>query len=84
MGPTGDISVDGANRTTKELCDNIKSDDVSLFTIAYDVDNTDVYDLLSGCASTPAAYFEVHDSSGIGAVFDSIYQTIAESAWLSR
>ena len=84
MGPTGDISIDGANRTTAELCENVKADDISLYTIAYDVDDTSVYSLLSDCASNPSSYFEVHDSSGIGAVFDAIYAQIAETAWLSR
>ncbi len=84
MGPTGEVSIDGANHTTAELCENVKADDISLYTIAYDVDDTSVYDLLSACASGPGAYFEVHDSSGIGAVFDAIYDQIAESAWLSR
>jgi len=84
IGPTGDISIDGANRTTSELCENAKADDISIYTIAYDVDDTSVYDLLSACASTSGAYFEVHDSSGIGDVFDAIYASIAETAWLSR
>jgi len=84
MGPGGDISVDAANHTTAELCERVKTSGVQVFTIAYDVDNTAVYGLLSGCASAPNTYFEVHDSSGIGAVFDAIYASITESAWLSR
>ncbi len=84
MGPTGDVSIDGANRTTAEVCDNIKADNIALYTIAYDVDNPDVYDLLSGCASGASNYFEVDDSSGIGAVFNAIFDQIAESSWLSR
>ncbi len=78
MGPTGEVSIDGANRTTAELCENAKADNISIYTIAYDVDDTNVYSLLSDCASGPSAYFEVHDSSGIGAVFDAIYDQIAE------
>ena len=84
MGPTSEVSIDGANRTTAELCENAKADGIAVYTIAYDVDDTSAYDLLSGCASGANAYFEVHDSSGIGAVFDAIYDQIAESAWLSR
>ncbi len=84
MGPTGETSIDGANRTTGEVCENTKADNISLYTIAYDVDDTSVYDLMSACASGPESYFEVHDSSGIGAVFNAIFDQIAESAWLSR
>jgi hypothetical protein len=43
-----------------------------------------VYDLLSGCASTPGDYHEVHDASGIDEVFDEIYAQIGETAWLSQ
>ncbi len=51
MGPTGEVSIDGANHTTAELCENVKADNIALYTIAYDVDDTSVYSLLSGCAS---------------------------------
>jgi hypothetical protein len=83
-GPGGTSSTDEANATTAELCEGIKDDDILVYTIAYDVDNTSVYQLLSDCASAPSAYFEVHDSSGIGDVFEEIYSQIAESAWISR
>lgn len=84
MGPDGSISVDAANQTTAELCENIKASNISLYTIAYDVDDTSVYSLMSGCASGPSSYFEVHDSSGIAAVFEEIYARIAETAYISR
>lgn len=83
-GPGGVSSIEEANRTTAELCENVKADAIAVYTIAYDVDDTSVYDLLSNCASSPSAYFELHDSSGIGAVFEEIYAQIVESAWLSR
>ena len=38
--------------TTAELCENAKASKVTIYTIAYDVDDTSVYDLLSGCASS--------------------------------
>lgn len=84
MGPSGEISTDAANQTTAALCESIKSSGVKLFTIAYDVDNTAVYSLMSGCATGPSSYFEVHDASSIDDVFEAIYATIVESAWISR
>jgi Flp pilus assembly protein TadG len=83
-GPDGTTSVAAANQTTAELCSNIKATGIRIFTIAYDVDDTAVYGLLSGCASSPSAYHEVHDASGIDEVFDDIYAQINESAWLSK
>jgi Flp pilus assembly protein TadG len=83
-GPDGTTSVAAANQTTAELCTNIKATGIRVFTIAYDVDDTAVYSLLSGCASSPGDYHEVHDASDIGEVFDDIYAQINESAWLSK
>ncbi len=84
QGPDGTTSIAAANQTTTELCSNIKATGVRLFTIAYDVDDPAVYGMLSGCASSPADYHEVHDASGIGSVFEDIYAAINESAWLSK
>jgi Flp pilus assembly protein TadG len=83
-GPSGGTSVGDANETTAELCTNIKGSGIRLFTIAYDVDDTSVYSLLSGCASGPDEYHEVHDASDISDVFETIYDQIAETAWLSK
>src|SRR5690606_5289165 len=83
-GPSGTASIEAANETTAELCENAKASSIKIYTIAYDVDDTSVHDLLSGCASGPEAYFEVRDSSGIAPVFNAIYEQIVESAWLSR
>jgi hypothetical protein len=83
-GPDGNVSVAAANQTTAELCSNIKAEGIQLYTIAYDVDDPAIYGLLSGCASSPSSYHEVHDASGIDEVFQEIYAEINESAWLSR
>lgn len=83
-GPSGGNSINDANDTTAELCQNVKDIGVRVFTIAYDVDDTSVYSLLSGCASSATDYYEVHDASGIDDVFESIYAQIAEAAWLSK
>ncbi len=40
--------------------------------------------LLSGCASSQTSYYEPTGVSGIGDVFEDIYEQIAESAWISR
>jgi Flp pilus assembly protein TadG len=84
MGPGGDVSVGAANQTTAELCTHIKSAGIRVFTIAYDVDDTAVYGLLSGCASSPGDYHEVDDASAIATVFDLIFAEIVESVWLSK
>jgi Flp pilus assembly protein TadG len=83
MGPSGDISVDAADETTAELCENAKDADVRIFSIAYDVDIPEVEALLRGCASSAASYFDASVAE-VGDVFDEIYSQISESVWVSR
>jgi hypothetical protein len=84
MGPSGNVSTLDADETTAEVCEAAKAEGIRLFTIAYDIDEQRIRDLLSGCASSPASYFEPAGVSGIDDVFEEIYAQIAESAWLSR
>jgi Flp pilus assembly protein TadG len=83
MGPSGDISTEAADETTTELCRNAKDTDIRIFTIAYDVDDPAVEDLLLGCASSAATYFDARVAD-INTVFEEIYAQIQESVWLSR
>jgi hypothetical protein len=84
MGPSGDVSTLAADETTAEVCANAKAEGIRIFTIAYDINEERIRDLLSGCASSPASYFEPAGVAGIDDVFEEIYAQIAESAWLSR
>ncbi len=84
MGPGGDISTLAADETTAEACENAKAEGIRLFTIAYDINEVRIRDLLSGCASSPGSYFEPAGVAGIDEVFDEIFAQIAESAWLSK
>jgi hypothetical protein len=82
-GPGGDVSTQAADETTAELCRAMKAEGVRVFTIAYDIEEQRVHDLLSNC-SGPAGFHEAKESTDISAVFDDIYSQIAESVWLSR
>ena len=54
MGPTGDDLDRRRQPHDGGALRERQGDDISVFTIAYDVDDTAVYDLLSGCASDRA------------------------------
>lgn len=84
MGPGGDVSTLAADEATAELCQNAKDTGIRIFTIAYDLEEQRVHDLLSGCASGASSFFEAEDADDISDVFDGIYTQIAESMWLSR
>jgi hypothetical protein len=83
-GPSGDTSTLAADDVTMEICTSAKAENVRIFSIAYDVDDERVHDLLLGCASSPGSYFDARNVTGISGVFDEIYSQIAESVWLSR
>jgi Flp pilus assembly protein TadG len=83
-GPSGETSTLAADETTAELCANAREVGVRIFSIAYDVDDARVQDLLRGCASNSGSYFDARSVSDISGVFDEIYSQIAQSVWLSR
>jgi len=44
-------SVSKANNTTRNLCNNIKSSDIQIYTIAYEITDTTTKNLMRNCAS---------------------------------
>ena len=84
MGPGGAVSTVAADEVTAEVCVNAKTENIRIFTIAYDISEERIRTLLSGCASNPNSYFEPAGVASIDDVFDEIYTQIAESAWLSK
>lgn len=84
MGPSGAVSTLAADETTAELCQNVKGVGIRVFSIAYDIEDPRVRDLLEGCASGSNAYFEPKEANDISGVFEEIFQQISESVWLSR
>ncbi|HRO34126.1 MAG TPA: pilus assembly protein [Brevundimonas sp.] len=55
----------------EELCVNLRANDVILYTVGVQVD-TRTQELLRGCATVPANYFNVSNAGGIGQAFDRI------------
>ena len=85
MGPSGGPSVEAANETTTELCDNIAAEEITIFTIAYDLDDESARTLLTGCATEDGSFTEANTTE-ISEVFNDIYDRIQETntVWLSR
>lgn len=83
-GPSGEVSTLAADQTTAELCQNAKAAKVQVFTIAYDIADPRVRGLLAGCASDTASYHEPKEAGDISAVFQAIFDQIAQSVWLRR
>jgi len=65
-----------ANQLTKEICVNIKKDDIVVYTIAFDVTDPDIKDILEYCATTSSHYFDAASASDLIDAFASIANSL--------
>lgn len=61
-----------ANTYTKELCSNIKAKKIDVYTVAFQVTDNTIKDILKECASGPSYYFEASDSAALNKAFAEI------------
>ncbi|MFN0023387.1 MAG: vWA domain-containing protein [Parvularculaceae bacterium] len=61
-----------ANDLTRDVCENIKPTDIVIYTIAFEVTDTAIKDILRNCATTPAYYFDAENSADLIDAFGSI------------
>lgn len=71
-------SVTAANTKTDSLCTNAKQDDVTIYTIAYDVNDTTTKTLLSRCASDGSKFFDAQNASELSKAFEDIGEALNE------
>ncbi len=77
-GSTGNRSVANGNDNLVETCSGMRTTDITVFAIAYDITATAVTELLKACA--PGNYFEPDvGSAEIDAVFKAITKRIKKS-----
>lgn len=67
-----------ADQTTASLCNAIKDDEIIVYTIAYEVSNTATRNLLQGCASEEANYFDARNSAELKKAFEDIANALIE------
>lgn len=65
-----------ANDLTKELCVNIKNQNIIVYTIAFDVTDIEIKDILQGCATTPSHYFDAASANDLIDAFSSIAMSL--------
>jgi hypothetical protein len=51
------------------MCSNIKAKNITVITIAFDINDNDTKTRLQGCASSPAHYYEANDNNEVESVF---------------
>ncbi|MEL6825798.1 MAG: hypothetical protein AAFN91_06065 [Pseudomonadota bacterium] len=61
-----------ANTITTAVCDEIKSNDIELYTIAFELTDTVTKDLLEDCATSPDFYYDATNAADLKAAFDQI------------
>ncbi len=66
-----------ADAVTAKLCDNVKTDNIKIFTVAFQVDDTSTKKMLVACASEPEMAFDATNSAALKAAFLNIGQQLA-------
>lgn len=72
---TNNVNAD-ANKVTERICDNLKSTDILVYTIAYDLpsdaDAVTTKDLLNYCSTTPSNFYDASGGASLNAAFEAI------------
>jgi Flp pilus assembly protein TadG len=69
--------TDQANTLTSELCINIKEKSIEIFTVAFELEDGPIKDILRDCASKPANYFEPESEDELENGFADIGKDLA-------
>lgn len=78
-GPNGRSSKEDANTSLEIICDRMKADNIKIFTIGYDLNESDVVNRLKNCASDGKFYQPAVSGGGLEAAFADIGSTIKTS-----
>ena len=70
--------VDAANTLTSELCEDIKNDDVEIYTIALEVNDAATVTMMQNCATSVSHFYDVNNASGLSKVFEDISTELAD------
>ena len=61
-----------ANSLTKEVCTNIKAEKIVVYTVAFEVTDAEIKDILRNCATDSSYYFDAQNSKALTEAFASI------------
>jgi Flp pilus assembly protein TadG len=67
-GPDGEAP----DLLTAELCEKVKADGITVFTVAFQVPSPEIKDILEKCASDPAMAFDAGNATALNAAFNAI------------
>ncbi|MCG8443671.1 MAG: hypothetical protein MI723_17850, partial [Caulobacterales bacterium] len=84
FGPGNSFGVNKAEKNTEDLCESIKSDGITLITVAFDLNDTATRNRLEDCASAEEYFFEAEDNQELAEVFRSITGMFQDTVRLTR
>lgn len=84
FGPGGVRTVNQGESNLAALCGNIKTKDITIITVAFDLDDTDTRKRLRTCASGASNAFVADDATDLSLAFESIKTAIASDIYLKK
>jgi Flp pilus assembly protein TadG len=69
-----------ADKITKAVCDEIKSQGIELYTIAFELDDQDTKALLLECATLPRYFFDADSAQSLNSAFETISDNFSNVA----
>ncbi len=72
-----------ADTLTAEICENIKKQNIRLYTVAFEVTDPATKDMLESCATSPADFFDATDDAKLLAAFKNIAKSL-QTVYLAR
>ena len=68
-----------SDRLTAEICRNIKasSDEITIYTVAFEVTDNATKNMLRSCATSPSHYFDATNSAKLAEAFEKIAKSLA-------
>lgn len=65
-------AVDATNADTMAICDNMKAQNIEIYSVAFMVDDADAQDMLEYCAASSEHYYDASDNEQLLAAFADI------------
>jgi Mg-chelatase subunit ChlD len=65
-----------ADQMTRDLCEAVKDENITIYTIAYEVNDTSTRSLLENCATVKANYYNARNGGQLRQAFEEIANTL--------
>lgn len=76
-GPRDEHTTELVDRNIEELCQGLKSNNISVVTVAFGIHEGKTKQRLRNCATSPAHFFDATDTIALASAFDEIGQKLA-------